>query len=79
MRSYSLCIFAVIKADYIFNDDASEGYRFPDHDDNLTEFNGGAVQLSVPSSLLQTISEYNIIIMRKFDRKCLWNSPKIEM
>ena len=53
-------IFIVIKAEYISNDDTSEGYRFPDHHDDLTEFNGGAVQLSVPSSLLQTISEYYI-------------------
>ena len=50
----------MIKAEYISTDDTSEGYRFPDNDDDLMEFNGGAVQLSVPSSLLQTISEYYI-------------------
>ena len=34
---------------------------FPDNDDDLTEYNGGAVQLMVPGDLLQDISKHFII------------------
>ena len=50
-------IFVVIKAERIPNDDVDDGYTFPDNDDDLTKYKGGAVQLMVAGDLLQDISK----------------------
>jgi len=56
-----LYTFVVIKAERISDDDIDEGYMFPDDNDDLTEYNGGTIQLMVSSDLLQDISKHFII------------------
>ena len=49
---------SVIKAERISltDDNTNEGYVFPDDDDDLTDYDGGIVQLMISSGLLQDIS-----------------------
>ena len=49
MLSYNLVcvVFVVLKAERVSNDSLSKGYKFPDDDDNLTEYTGSNAQLSV--------------------------------
>ena len=47
----------MIKAEQISDDNTNEGYVFPDDDDDdLTDYDGGIVQLTISSDLVQDIS-----------------------
>ena len=55
-------MFVVLKAERISNDSLSKGYKFPDEDDNLTEYTGSSAQLSVSADLLQDLSKLNCFV-----------------
>ena len=46
----------MIKAERVSDDNTNEGYVFPDDDDDLTDYNGGIVQLMISNDLVQDIS-----------------------
>ena len=51
--------FTVIKAERIPQDSMSTMYKFPDEDDDLTDYTGGNAQVMVPNGLLQGIGKLN--------------------
>ena len=55
-------MFVVLKAKRVSNDSLSKGYKFPDEDDNLTEYTGSSAQLSVSADLLQNLSKLNCFV-----------------
>ena len=58
-----MCVFVVLKAERVSNDSLSKGYKFPDEDDNLTEYTGSSAQLSVSADLLQDLSKLNHFVL----------------
>ena len=56
-------MFVVLKAERVSNDSLSKGYKFPDDDDNLTEYTGSNAQLSVSADLLQDLSKLNCFVL----------------
>ena len=55
-------VFVVLKAERVSNDSLTKGYKFPDDDDNLTEYTGSNAQLSVSPDLLQDLSKLNCVL-----------------
>ena len=51
--SYQL---TVIKVEHLSSEAVSEGYVFPDKDDDLTKYKGENSHLMIPSGLLQDIA-----------------------
>ena len=54
---YLPSFYVVIKAERVSSNNTDEGYVFPDDDDDLMDYNGGTVQLMIPSGLVQDISK----------------------
>lgn len=48
-------LFTVFKAECLSNEDVSNGYSFPDEDDDLSNYKGESPHLMIPSTLLQNI------------------------